>query len=376
MSASTAQKPSEIRSRFSPARHTIGVVSHFPPPPGGIPAQAEALANGLEREGFRVLRLNTHLGWRGVLGRLDGVRRLRTLLRIPVFFSRVARAVLKADLIHILSYSGIAFFAFTTPAVLMAKLFGRKVVLHYHGGDAEWFLNGWHRSMRPILAKADVILVPSQFLVDVFGRFGIRTEIVPNVVSQSEFPPLEERPVRPVYVVARHLEPVYNVPCAIRAFAKVRQHLPEAHMYVLGGGSLTDSIHALVKQLGLDSSIDLLGYVPPKRVQEIYSQASVFVNSSNVDNVPIAILEAFSSGLPVVTTNAGGIPYMVEDGRTGLLVPMNDPEALAARMIEVVQTPGLARSLRENGFRELQRYDWPHVYELLRHYYVRAGLTD
>jgi glycosyltransferase involved in cell wall biosynthesis len=100
-----------------------------------------------------------------------------------------------------------------------------------------------------------------------------------------------------------------------------------------------------------------------------FDRASVFLNSSNVDNMPISILEAFAAGLPVVSTNPGGIPVLVDHGRSGLLVERNDHEGLATAALQVIEDPALAAHLVSEGYREAQRFAWDNIFpELLRVY--------
>jgi len=97
--------------------------------------------------------------------------------------------------------------------------------------------------------------------------------------------------------------------------------------------------------------------------------ADVYLNASNVDNMPLSILEAFAAGLPVVTTDAGGIPYIVEHERTGLLVPMNDCEALAAQALRLLEDAEFALRLARGARAECDKYRWAAVRGLWVEFY-------
>jgi len=93
----------------------------------------------------------------------------------------------------------------------------------------------------------------------------------------------------------------------------------------------------------------------------LYRDADVVVNPSLVDNMPNSVLEALASGVPVVSTNVGGVPYIVRDGATALLVPPAAPAELAAAVRRVLEDATLATRLRRDGLRDVQQYAWPQV---------------
>ena len=109
----------------------------------------------------------------------------------------------------------------------------------------------------------------------------------------------------------------------------------------------------------------------------LYDRADVYLNAPDIDNMPNSIIEAYAAGLPVVTTDAGGIPYIVAHGRTGLMVPRGDAEGLAAAAIRVLEEPGLAATLTANARAEcLAKYVWPAVRGEWERLYSALARTD
>jgi glycosyltransferase involved in cell wall biosynthesis len=108
-------------------------------------------------------------------------------------------------------------------------------------------------------------------------------------------------------------------------------------------------------------NVEFKGLLAPEAMPRVCDEADVYLNASNVDNMPLSILEAFSSGLAVVTTNAGGIPHMVEHERTGLVVRMNDHEALAASALRLLEDTDLAARLAHAAHAECDKYRWDAV---------------
>jgi glycosyltransferase involved in cell wall biosynthesis len=101
--------------------------------------------------------------------------------------------------------------------------------------------------------------------------------------------------------------------------------------------------------------------VNPESILDVYDAADVYLNGSSIDNQPLSIIEAFCCGLPIVTTEAGGIPDMVRDGETGLLVPCDAHAEMAERAIRLLNHPDLARRLVGHARNEVQKYQWETV---------------
>jgi glycosyltransferase involved in cell wall biosynthesis len=127
---------------------------------------------------------------------------------------------------------------------------------------------------------------------------------------------------------------------------------------VIGGGDQEEFLKGIVEEEGIEG-VEFHGPVPHHEVAEWFDRADVFVNSSREDNMPHSVIEAFSSGLPVVTTRAGGIPYIVEHERNGLLVDPDEPGQLADGVLRVLSDPAVAARLVEEGQSDCSdRYSW------------------
>jgi glycosyltransferase involved in cell wall biosynthesis len=161
--------------------------------------------------------------------------------------------------------------------------------------------------------------------------------------------------------VTRNLEPIYDIPTALRMFALVRRECPAARMTVAGEGPQRAALEALAAQLGVREAVTFSGRIDNARIADLYRSATVFVNPSRVDNMPISVLEALASGVPVVSTDVGGVPYLVEHERTALLVPAGDPTRLAGAVLRVLREAGLAARLIDAGRTAVRRYEWASV---------------
>jgi glycosyltransferase involved in cell wall biosynthesis len=125
----------------------------------------------------------------------------------------------------------------------------------------------------------------------------------------------------------------------------------------------------MADKLGLGERLHLLGRVTKQDVPVLLQRGDIFINTTNIDNTPVSVLEAMACGLCVVSTNVGGIPYLLEDGKDALLVPPNDPEAMAFAIRRILDEPDLAEKLSMNARKKVEQFDWsvimPHWKRLI-----------
>ncbi|HVH68734.1 MAG TPA: glycosyltransferase family 4 protein [Gemmatimonadales bacterium] len=341
--------------------------------PGGQAIQAARLSRGLRQLGsiaVGFVPINPKLP--GVLRLLQRVRYVRTVVTSLRYVWALLVSLAKYDIIHVFSASYFSFVLAPTPAVLLGKWYGKHVILNYRSGEAEDHLRRWRRTALPVMRLADAVIVPSGYLVGVFARAGLRARAVPNVVDFEQFRFRERPPLRPLFLSNRDFAPHYNVACVLRAFATIQRSYPHARLTVAGDGEQRGALMRLARELELHN-VEFVGRVAPDRMARLYDAADVLLNAPNVDNMPGSLLEAFASGLPVVTTDAGGIPYIVRDGETGLMVRRGDHEAMAAAALRLLSDPALAGRLITRARDECRRKyapevvlaEWRKVYESL-----------
>jgi glycosyltransferase involved in cell wall biosynthesis len=328
---------------------------------GGQAVQASYLLEHLSRESqFEVSFVAHNPRLPRPFRFLQRIKYVRTIVTSLLYGINLLLTVPRYDIIHVFSASYFSFLLAPTPAIFLARLFGKKVILNYHSGEAEDHLRCWPRTSVPIMKLADALVVPSQYLVDVFGKFGLHAHAVANVIDQQRFRFHNRRPLLPIFLSNRNLYPLYNVACILRAFARIQARFPEARLIIAGDGKQRPSLEQLARELELQN-VEFRGLVTPDTMGELYDQSHIFLNSSNIDNMPGSILESFACGMPVVSTNAGGIRFLITHEKTGLLVPKNDHEAMASWAIRLLESPELAESIVRNSHEECAAYTWPAV---------------
>jgi len=295
---------------------------------------------------------------------------LRTVFNFALYTSRLVFTAAKVDVIHIFSAGLTSYALWTLPALLIGRLYRKRIILNYHDGQAAQHVTEW-RTAIPSFRLADRLVTPSYFLVDVFAQFGVQAQSIFNIIDTNQFIYRKRGKLRPVFMTNRILEPLYNVGCILRAFAIIQDRFPEASLIVAHDGVCRPDLEKLAAELELKNT-RFIGRVPHDQIPQLYDATEIYLTSSNFDCMPVSLLECFASGVPIVSTNAGGIPYVVTDRVSGLLVEVNDHEAMAARAIEFLENEDLVKRMTDRGLEEVKNYhcdpvrdQWTELYQEL-----------
>ena len=292
----------------------------------------------------------------GILRRAVGIKYVRTAATQVFYWPLLLRELRRADVVHVFSASYLSFLLAPLPAVLVAKLLGKPVVLNYHSGEAPDHLR---RSAiaRRTLRWVERNVVPSRFLGEVFAGFGIRAEVIPNTVDMDQFRFRIRAPLRPHVLSTRNFEPLYNGACTLRAFRIVQDRYPEATLTLVGAGSEGQHLRELAGELRLEH-VRFVGRVPPDEIRRYYDEADIYLQTPDIDNMPLSVLEAFASGCAVVSTNAGGVPAILTNEKHGLLVDRGDYHAAAECVLRLLADPALAGRLTATARESCADYQW------------------
>lgn len=339
----------------------VGLIGPLPPPAGGMAMQTLQLAELLRGAGAEVTLVQNNAPYRpAALGRVPG---LRALVRLLPYLWALWRAAGRADLFHVMANSGWSWHLFAAPAIWIARVRSVPVVVNYRGGEAGDFLARSARWVRPSMQRAARLVLPSGFLQQVFARHGMAGTVVPNIVDLSRFRPAdaEERPRVPRLLVARNLEPLYDNASALRALAEVRRVHPQAELVVTGTGPEGPALANLAQELGIAAAVRFAGRVDRDEMARLLRASTVVLNPSLADNMPNSVLEALACGVPVVSTDVGGVPFVVTHEVSALLVPPRDPQAMARAVLKLLADPALCSRLASAGLQEVRRCAWEGV---------------
>lgn len=297
----------------------------------------------------------------------EKIRGLRTIIREPAYFWHLWHGLGEVDIVHVFSASYWSFLLAPAPAWLFGRLRRKKILIHYHSGEAREHLQRF-RSGKSVLSRVDEIVVPSGYLVDVFHEFGIDSRVVANIVDLSQFHYRDRTRLRPHLVCTRGFSRYYSVDVVVKAFAEVQRQFPNATLNLVGNGPLEGEVRKLVSDLQLRNVI-FSGVASRTEIGRHYDTADIFINASWLDNMPVSVIEAFASGTPVVSTSPEAMPYLVEHERTGLLSPVGDPRALAENVVRLLRDGELASAIARNAYQESKQYSWEAVRQDWRRIY-------
>lgn len=313
---------------------------------GGISGQVEALVKNLSLEDGIVV---------GVFSTKGSV-----IQRLLYFFSLLLKAR-KYDVLHVHGCSYLGFLP-VVYGVMAGKLWRKRVVVTYHGGEAEEFFSKYPRWVRFWLMKADKRVVLSDFLRVVFDKFSIPACVIPNIVETRKDLYVAKTELRPRFISVRHLKELYNIPCVLRAFARVQQQLPESELTVLGDGEQRSMLENMVKEMRLEK-VSFVGQVPNEEIWDYLKTNDIILSSPWADNMPVSLLEAFSAGLLVISSNVGGVPYLVDNGSTGLLFDPDDDQGMASQMLWALSHQKESLEMIAKARKKVEEFSWDNIRE-------------
>ena len=376
----------------------LELTQRYPPALGGVERYVERLARGLGDAGASVEVVTSDVirdrpFTRGAAGRSEGttsVRRHRGYLVAPapngvgVVVPGMVRDVLggKIDLVHAHAFGHFPLWA----GRLAQRLRGVPFVVTPHSDPGTGSFAGrvWSRSQAvATLRDADAVVALSRIEASWLTRLGVRPErvrVIPAGIDLEEFRDLS-RDGRgtglPTLLFVGRLDPGQKgLEPLVRALALLPREFP-AQLRLVGEdwGGLAPAV-ALARRLGVAERLVLLGAMPRADLLREYAAATLVVLPSLFDSFPVVLLEAMATGLPVVATRVGGVPEIVEDGRSGLLVRPGDARALADAIAAMLGDATLRARCSDAGRRRAAEFDWtalvPRYVELFREVAARS----
>jgi glycosyltransferase involved in cell wall biosynthesis len=229
---------------------------------------------------------------------------------------------------------------------------------------------------RLVFRQARVITALSHFLADMTRCYTDKEiHVVPFGVDCQVFRPVERINTSSVVTLGfvKHLKAYYGPEYLIQAMDLIVAKHPQTKLLMVGSGELRSQLEALTRQLGLTQSVSFLGAIEHRQVPELLKNVDIFVMPSTREALGVSAIEAQAMEIPVVATRIGGIPEVVLDGETGVLVEPGDSEQLAQAILTLIENPALRRQMGERGRRHvLANYRWEDNAALMEDLYQQV----
>lgn len=231
----------------------------------------------------------------------------------------------------------------------LARLYKKKVIIHLHCGSQ--LSSIWDKKYADMLSNADLCLVLSQGIRDIVVNYTKRADNVR--VLYNPCPDIKEKVTdeyrEKIILFAATLYKEKGYLDLIDAFAKVCEKYPDWHLKIAGNGSQDEGL-ARVTKWGIQDNVEFLGWVKGEEKDRVFRSASIFCLPSYAEGFPMAVLDAWAYGIPVVTTPVGGIPDIVVNNENGLLFNPGDVETLSVQLIRLIDDDNLYQRLKKEAF--------------------------
>ena len=303
--------------------------------------------------------------------------KLNLFFRMYDIVSSIIKRRKRVDAILIDTYSSLNFYI-AIISVFLAKSLGIDYYLYLHGGNLPSRLKKNPRLSAYLFNNSKKNIAPSGYLQDAFSKEGYQTEFIPNNIDISLYPFIHRESVSPKILYVRAFSKVYNPQMAIKAFKCIFDEYPEATMCMVGpdkDGTL-EVCKNLCLNLGIDKAVEFTGKLEKKEWISRSKEFDIFVNPTNADNQPVSIIEAMALGLVIVSTNAGGLPYLINDRKDGLLCKVNDDKQMASCIKQLLEDKELASNLSKNAFIKADSYSWKNVKNSWEELFLKNRKSD
>jgi glycosyltransferase involved in cell wall biosynthesis len=305
--------------------------------PGWVPNPMEILAPYLEERGHTCVLTS---------------RIVNRYLRLGDTIQTLLRRRNDFDLVSLQAYSG-ASFVVEDLVGLVTHALRKPLMMVLHGGAMPEYMRRFPAWSKKILSRADMIVTPSSYLARAIQPFGFGATVIPNIISLPNYAFTLRRCARPRLLWMRTFYDYYNPQMAVYVLRDVLKEYPDAELTLAGQEKgIGNEMRKLVAKLGLEGKVHFPGFLRQEEKQEVFDRHDIYLNTTNIDNMPVCLIEAGAFGLPIVSTNVGGVPFLVQHEESALLVEPNDVRGMADSVRRLLGEPDLVRKLSLRG-REL-----------------------
>lgn len=317
--------------------------------PRVTPATIDTLSQNFIREGFEVIAVSN---------------KQNKALRLLHMILTVVKHHCSAKIVLVDTYSTQNFW-YAVAVAGLCRWYKIPYIPILHGGNLPNRLQKSPAQSKRLFSRAKTNVAPSRYLMDSFKQAGFsNTTFIPNAIELQNYPFTQRNTVLPKLLWVRSFAEIYNPLLALKIVERLQDIFPQVQLCMVGPDK--DGSMQACKSYAQSKSLPVVftGKLDKKDWIVLSQQYDIFINTTNFDNTPVSVMEAMALGLPIITTNVGGIPFLLQHKKEALCVPPNDVEAFVEALIMLHQTPGMARSLTLNARKNVENCDWQKVKEL------------
>ena len=235
------------------------------------------------------------------------------------------------------------------------------------------FFSKYPRLIKFLFSNVDQTVVASKFVKSAFDMLNIKVTIIPHIMELNKWPSRLRKGKINNLLWVRHLRPEYNPAMVIDVMGIIQKQYNNLNLKIVGAGPMIDELKNLIKQKKLHN-VDLLGRISEKDLQQSFDSADIFINTSTVDNQPVSVLEAMSCGIPVISTNVGGIPEIITHEYNGLLSDDKDVKAMARNIEKLLRDSKLYTHMSINCKQFIDKnFTGEEIYKKWENIYSKIG---
>ncbi len=325
---------------------TVLFIGNFLSRSKGTLNPSEKIGALLQKENIGVLMASAYT---------NKVIRLLDIIR-SILFSRF-------DIGHVDVFSGQAF-TIASVAARLIKWRGKPLILNLHGGALPEYYPKAKDRVRAAFLMADQLCTPSMYLKNYFEKEGFDIQYLPNFIELEQFPytphQVPSEPLKLLWV--RAFIHIYNpkLPIEMVRILAEKGHSIQLTMVGPDKGMMAEC-KALISRYHLEKHITITGKIPNHELSRYYQDSDLFINTTSYESFGVCVLEAAASGLPVISSRVGEIPYLWEDGQTILLTDAISSEAFAEKVEQVIKQPDMLKTIAQHAFERSQAFSWANL---------------
>ena len=253
------------------------------------------------------------------------------------------------------------YYAFATSQ--MCRLLKLKYIPVLHGGNLPYRLDKSPRLSKYIFSNSYKNVTVSKYLKHEFKIRGFKATFIPNVLEIEKYNFLKRGFSYPKLLYVRAFANIYNPEMAIKVLGEIIKVYPKAVLCMVGPekDNSYEVCKALVKSLKLENHVEFTGLLSKQEWHKKAEDYNIFINTTNIDNAPVSVMEAMALGLPIVSTNVGGMPFLIDNNQDGILVEPDKKEIFVNSIRQIINHPEFAKSLTIKARKKVEQFDWKTI---------------